>query len=103
MGVKKRNSKHHKACCQKQKEEMRLHRRKPPVTYCTNMTFDEKAKHKAHNVTSVEPEEYAAVMELNGVRSFIRRSAFHAQVCSINMTLYSTFKAPNVMQPGGNW
>lgn len=53
-----------------------------PVTYCTNVTFDLKAKHKTHNVKSVDSGVYAMVLELNGFQSFIRRSAFHSQVCS---------------------
>ncbi len=80
--------KHHKARGRQGREEGSLSRGKPPVVYCTNVTVDNKAKHKTHNVTSVKPEEYTMVSEMNGIQSFIRRSAFHAQVCSINMSAY---------------
>ena len=88
---------HYKLRGRQRKEEASLSRGKPPVVYCTNVTVDNKAKHKTHNVTSVKPEEYTMVSEMNGIQSFIRRSAFHAQVCSINMKAYYMYYHPTLL------
>ena len=90
-GTKNQRWMHHNARGRQGREEANLSRGKPPVVYCTNVTVDNKPKHKTHNVTSVKPEEYTMVSEMNGIQSFIRRSAFHAQVCSINMKANYTY------------